>query len=66
MKREFGTNAHTLLYVKRVSETDLLHSTGNSTQYLMTTYNGKGSEKEYTYTCMAESLCYTLETNTTL
>ena len=36
----------TLLYIKQVKNKDLLYSTGNSTQNLITIYNGKESEKE--------------------
>ena len=46
--------------------------TGNYTQYLIITYNGKEYEKEYvhmqTHTCITESLCWTpeiLQTNYT-
>ena len=39
---------------------DLLYSTGNYIQYLVITYNGKESEKEY----ITESLCCIHETNT--
>ena len=43
-----------------------MYSTGNYTQYPVITYNGKESEKEYTYYIyIAESLCCTLETGTT-
>ena len=47
---------------------DLLYSTGNSTQYSVIAYMGKESEKEglCTYIHITESLCCTLETNTTL
>ena len=31
---------------------DLLYSTGNYIQYLVIIYNGKESEKEYTYICI--------------
>ena len=41
---------------------DLPYSTGNYTQYFVITYKGKESEKDY----IAESLCCTPETNTTL
>ena len=36
-----GINTHTLLYVKSVNSKDLLHSTGNATQYCVITYKGK-------------------------
>ena len=31
--REFGTDMYTLLYFKRITNKDLLYSTGNSAQY---------------------------------
>ena len=40
-------------------------SLGNYTQYFVITYKGKESEKNI-YVYIAESLCSTLETNTTL
>ena len=50
----------------------LLYSTGNYSQYLVITYNGKESEKEYICACayiyvrITEPLYCTPETNTTL
>ena len=38
-----GINTHTLLYVKSVNSKDLLHSTGNATQYCVIPYKGKKS-----------------------
>ena len=35
--REFGIDMHTLLYLKWMTNTDLLYSTGNSAQYSVTT-----------------------------
>ena len=52
-----GINTYTLLYAKQTR-------TGNYNQYLLITYNEKESEKEYM--CITESLCCTLEMNTTL
>ena len=48
-----------LLCVKQVNSTDLLSSTGNYTQYLVITYNGKESEKEYIciYMCVCVCVC---------
>ena len=48
VNQEFGNNPYTLLYIKQVNE-DLLYSTGNYSQYLVITYKGKESEKEYIY-----------------
>ena len=41
-----------------INNKNLLHSPGNCIQCLVITYNGKESEKEYTYvyTCVTESL----------
>ena len=58
----------TIIY-RKINNKDLLHSTGNyrCIQYLVITYNGKESEKEYIYMyiCITESLSYTPETITT-
>ena len=35
--REFGIDAYTLLYLKWITNKDLLHITGNSAQYYVTT-----------------------------
>ena len=43
---------------------DLLYSRGNYIQYLVITYNGKESKKEYI--CIMELLCCSPETNTML
>ena len=49
IKQEFERNIHTLLYAEQMTRKDLLHSTGNYTQYVVITYTGKKSEKEYVY-----------------
>jgi len=41
---------HTLLCIRRITNKDLLYSTGSSTQYFVITYKGKESEKAYIYT----------------
>ena len=46
IKQEFGIKICTLLYVQQIIYKDLLYSTGNYTQYLVITYNGKESKKE--------------------
>ena len=43
---------------------NVTESTGDYIQYLVITYNGKESEKQYI--CLTESLCCTPETNTLL
>ena len=62
INQEFGKNIYTLLYIKQITNMDILYSTGNSTQYFVITYKGNESEKEY----MTESLCCIPESNTTL
>ena len=44
---ETGIDIHTLLYIKGITNKDLLYSTGNSTQYSVMTYMGKESIKEW-------------------
>ena len=46
---KLGINRYTLLYIKQINNKNLLYSTGNYIQYLIITYNGKESEKEYIY-----------------
>ena len=53
---ELGINRYTLLHMKQIHNKDLLYNTRDYIQYLVITYNGKESE----------SLCCTLEINTTL
>ena len=43
--REFGIDTYTLLYLKWITNKDLLYSTGNSAPYSVT-YLGKEFEKE--------------------
>ena len=43
--QEFGLSRYKLLYVKQISNKDLLYSTGNCIQYRVINYNGKESEK---------------------
>ena len=45
----FKVSRYTLLYIKQINSKVLLNSTGNYIQYLVITYNGKESEKEYIY-----------------
>ena len=46
---ENGTDIYTLLYVKQITNKDLLYSKRNSTQYSVMTYMGKESKKEWMY-----------------
>ena len=44
--REFGMDMYTLLYLKQITNKDLLYSTANSAQCNVATQMGKGFEKE--------------------
>ena len=46
---EIGIDIYTLLYIKWVTNENLLYSTGNSSQYPVMTYMGKESKKEQIY-----------------
>ena len=41
INQEFGINRYKLLYIKQISNKDLLYNTGNYIQYIVITYNGK-------------------------
>ena len=41
----FGINRYTLLYIKKISQKDLLYNTGNYIQYHVIIYTRKESEK---------------------
>ena len=65
INQEYGIKIHTLLYIKKMTNKDLLYSTGNSTQYLIRAYNGKESKNTHTHihtyiretrVCVTESL----------
>ena len=45
---EIGIDVYTLLYIKYVTNKDLLYNTGNS-QYSVMTYMGKKCKKEWIY-----------------
>ena len=64
--REFGKVIQTLLSLKRITNKDLLHSTGNSAQCFVAAWMGRGLGEEWVHVCKAKSLCYSLETTTTL
>ena len=40
---KIGNDIYTLLYIKQITDKDLLYSTGNSTQYSVMAYMGKES-----------------------
>ena len=46
---EIGIDIYTLLYIKYITNKNLLYSTGNSTQYSVLAYLGKESKKEWIY-----------------
>ena len=46
---EIGIDIYTLLYIKYITNKDLLYGTGNSTQYSVMTYIRKESKKEWIY-----------------
>ena len=62
LNQEYGSEIYTLLKIKWIHNKNLLHSTGNSLQYLTIIYNGKESEKIN----ITQSLCCAPETNTIL
>ena len=46
---EIGIDIYTLLYIKQITNKDLLYSTRNSTLYSVMAYMGKESKKEWIY-----------------
>ena len=46
---EIGIDIYTLLYIKQITNKDLLYSTENSTQYSVMAYMGKESKEEWIY-----------------
>ena len=66
---EVGIDMYTLLYVKHITNKDLLYGTGNSTQFSLMAYMGKESKQKksgYKYMYITNSLCCTAESTTTL
>ena len=62
---KIGTDIYILLYIKYITNKDLLYSTGNSTQYSAVTHMGKESKKIRVDTCICitDSLRCIPETN---
>ena len=56
-----ATEQRSLLYIRQMTNKDLLYSTGNSTQYSGITYMRKEPKKEWIY--ITESFCCTPENN---
>ena len=46
---ETGIDIYTPLYIKQITNKDLLYGTGNSSQYSVMAYMGKVSTKEWIY-----------------
>ena len=56
------------MYIKQIKQELTVYSTRHYTQYLVITYNGKESKKDFTYVCIATYISITFcppETNTT-
>ena len=60
-----GITRYKLVYIGWINKL-LLYSTGNYIKYPVINDKGKKSEKLYIYKYIIESLCYTVEINTTL
>ena len=54
--KDFGIDMYMLLYLKMITNKDLLYSTGNSIQYPVINHNGKEYEKECIYIYMYNSI----------
>ena len=46
---EIGIDIDTVLYIKQITNKDLLYRPGNSAQYSVMAYMGKESKKEWIY-----------------
>ena len=66
MIREFGVCMYTLLYLKWITNNNLLYNTWNSAQCYVPAWMGVSLGEMDTSICMAESLCCSPETTTTL
>ena len=49
INQEFGIEIYKLLYIKQITNKNLLYSIGNYIQYLVKTYNGREYQKIYVY-----------------
>ena len=65
MDWEFGISRRKLLYTEQLNNEVLLYGTEHSIQYHVINDNGKNMEKNL-YVYINESLCCTVEINTTL
>ena len=50
--REFGTDMHTLLYLKWLTNKDLLWSAGNSAQCYVAAWEGEEPGEEWIHVCV--------------
>ena len=41
ISQEYGINRYKVLYIKQISNNDLVYSTGNNIHYSLVNYNGK-------------------------
>ena len=60
---EVGIDIYILLYIKYITNKDILYSTGNYTQYFVITYKGNKSEKEFIYIFIFSIYSYILFIN---
>ena len=65
IRREFGMNIFILLYLKRISNKDLLYSTWSSAECYMAAWMGGSWGRMDTCICTADSLSCSPETITT-
>ena len=65
MNRKTGIDIHTLsiLCIKQITNENILHGTGNSTWFSVLTSTGTKSKKGDICMCMADSLCFTVESD---
>ena len=64
--REFGIDMYTLLYLKWITNKDLLYGTRNSAQCYLAAWRGGEFPENRTHEYMTESLCNPPQTITTL
>ena len=63
---KIGIDVYILLYIKQITNKDLLYSTGNSTQYSVMAYMGKESKRGDIYAYITDAICCPPETITLL
>ena len=65
-QQELGINKYMLLYIKQMTNKDLLCSIENYTQYFIVTYKGRESEKGGVYICVCVCVCICVKNRTAL